>query len=470
MHTLSKERNPYFIIEKKKEILTYKNKLGEPVWFYMRRFILELLDEKTVGKYLINDTREKKLSKILKYYVRSIIHNVSMSFHLQKSKVVFYSVYQAIYIDDHYVNKYSEPYVEAIDEYSLTIESPPLDWNWDKNRRNKNVIFSCPNLLLSDVKARLYAAIKQNNNSVESLLNYVSTRVEENLNIKLSDAEKQSIVHNTIKAMTRAQLHSKWIKRKCKEIEAKCLIMIGASYLWNSAIVRKLKNDGIKVADLQHGFIFKDNLVYDVSDDICMDEELRASTPDFFLSYGKWWNDQTNLPYAEKIPLGNPYRDEKMLTFEKKDNKNVVLVIGTGVNTDDHILLASKLKEKISEKFNVVFRPHPTERIYTKNKFAQNRCEVELDCDNDLYDMLAKTNILIAKSSTVLFEACGLVDKIIVWNDYPGQMFFEGDFFEHFDSFDELLQIIQRNSMVAPDFKFWELNCIKNFMDFYNKI
>lgn len=466
MSDTSKERNPYFKIENDKEILTYINKQGEPIWFYMRRFILELLDEKTVGKYVINDTRDKSVSKILKYLIRSSIHNISMFFRNKNSKVIFYSVYQPIYENGLYINKYTEFYTDAVNDSVLTIETPPLDWKWEHKRRNNNVVFSCLSILMSEIKARLHKANSKDRKTVGSLMDYACDKVQNHLRVELSDEEKNRIIRETIKAMERAHLHSKWIVKQCKRRNAKCLIMIGASYLWNSAIVRELKGNGIKVADLQHGFIFKDNLVYDTSRVLSDIDELKASTPDYFMSYGKWWNDQTNLPYSEKVALGNPYRDKKMLSYKNSDNRNVIVIIGTGVNTDEHYQLAIRLREIVPQEYEVVFRPHPTERVYARTKYTES-VNVEIDCDHELYDMLARTKVLISKSSTVLFEAHGLVDRILVWNDFPGQMFFEGDFFEHFDSYEELVEILREPSVLPTDINFWEDNCINNFIQFY---
>lgn len=463
------ERNPYFVIENDRNILEFKNNLDEPIWFYMRRLILELLDEKTIGKYVIHDTRDNNILNILRYAVKSSLHNIF--YKPQKSKIIFYSVFQAIYENNEYYNKYIDPYVDCVKDYTLTIEAAPLDWRYEKNRHNKDVIFCGPNLIISEVLSKFLSKYdKTNRKNAEELVEFASLKCEELLNVHLTNAEKKIIVDGTIKIMSRAKLHSTWILKRCRRSGAKCLIMIGASYLWNSAIVRKLKGNGIQVADLQHGYIFNDNLVYDVSSGICQDGETKKSAPNYLLTYGKWWNEQSNLPYQQKIALGNPYREDKIKEFNNTSSKNVILLIGTGVNTDDHILLAEFLGNKFGSQYEVVLRPHPTERIYMNNKLGNRKLLFTLDCEKDLYSTLERTKILIGKSSTVLFEAYGLVNQIIIWNDFVGQKLFKEDFFSHFDNFEQLPEIIMNGENSRSDIAFWENDSRKQYRAFYDSI
>lgn len=462
------ERNPYFIVENDKKILEYKNSFDEPIWFYMRRYYFSVLDRHISRNIHVIKAREINLVKITKYMLKALKYNFYQKRNFSKVSFIFYSVVQPIYIDDFYINKYTEAYVDIINNDCITIEDTPLDWCWIDKRKNKRVVLDGPHLLFSTAVSKLISKIYKNRKITEELYQYVLKRTIKLFKKSFSDEEKKMIIGATLEAMIRADIHSKWVLKICKKVNAKCVVMIGSSYLWNSRITRILKENGIVVADLQHGYIFKDNLVYDVSNEICDSYEIKKSTPNYYLSYGEWWNEQTNLPYEKKIPLGNPFREIKVNKFNSDIKKEFVLIIGSTVNTEKHMQLAQNLSRNLSQ-YQIVFRPHPTERVEAQKIYEKKQMNFLLDCGNDLYSMLERTYILVSRCSTVLFEAYGLVKKIYVWNDYPDQLLYEKDDFIHFTTQSELLDLIKEGRMMKSKINFWNNRWYDNFMDFYNE-
>ena len=72
------------------------------------------------------------------------------------------------------------------------------------------------------------------------------------------------------------------------------------------------KEMGIRTAEYQHGAVSRGHDAYNVAPGQGSSPEYQKVLPEFFLGYGRWWNEQINVPVT-KVAVGNPHRDWRML-------------------------------------------------------------------------------------------------------------------------------------------------------------
>lgn len=118
----------------------------------------------------------------------------------------------------------------------------------------------------------------------------------------------------------------------------------------------------------------------------------------------------------------------------------------------------------------VVFRPHPFER--DKVKSSTLPAGVQLDLHSDIYPSLKESNVVISELSTGLFEAVGLVDKVLLWETDKSRFAFPEVPFRSFSSLGELEAILNGGDSDGKEFStvsaeaLWMPNWKQNYLGF----
>ena len=451
--------NILFRVEQDPAILDFKNKDGVPLWLFMRNFAYE-----TAGCHVFHDepvrvTRSSGLG-VGKYIARAMLHNMGMQLKKKKAETVFYTISREVLIEGKYYNQYTDAYSELVPENNISIVHPPLDWKWKKPRYNDNVLYSGPNQLF----AAVFASLKKTRGvDVWPLMEYVAEKMKQELDVTLTDPEKEQLVRNTCYEMHKTKYHAKWLARQCRSRRTKLIVMLGGSYPWYYYLNDMLKNSGVKTADLQHGWISGTNRVYNYHENLLKDPCVQRGAPDYFLTYGQWWGGQTNIPHGKTMVVGNPYREWTLQNFTEKERDKIVL-IGCSNNTRKYLELASGLQKAVGDACQVIFRPHPTERLETQKIMDEGLCVCEVDYGRNLHELLAETKVLLTEISTVLFESIGMVEKILVWKTQTSEYMFPDSPFDGFTDLESLVAQVsaEGSAKVGPE-EFWDKNWKENF-------
>lgn len=449
-------------------ILDYKSKNNEPIWFYMRYFVLYnyLLNKLSNIETIMSSETKKITLEAFRYMFRAVLHNSMLNCSVKKLEIAFYSPTDLILSDGIYIDRFTGFFLNIEKNRFLAFENAPRNWKWINAKDNDSSIMSAPNLATATIVSKIAS---ENNDTTTELMEFVSKKIFEKFGITVTEEEKVSIIEMTQAQMKKSDLHSKWILKQCLKHGVKVFIMVGGAYSWNYAINRRLKEANIKTADLQHGYITKSNIVYNYHSGILESSELKIASPNFFLSYGDWWNSQTNILFQKKYSLGNPYRESSIEHF-KKNNKNEIMIIGCARDTHIYCKLADTLGKKYGPE-RVVFRPHPSEHIYAKKIVSNNQLAFRIDFSRDIYGALQDTSIIISEISTVLFEAIGLVDKIIVWESDYSKYILPDVPFNRANNMDNLINIIEdKESRVISTQEYWKEDWKDNFFHFLELI
>lgn len=448
-------------IEADEKILSFKNKEGTPWWFYFRyEFLNEWLTQKLELKQNLLMHREKNLDAV-KFIIKSIVHNI---FHckLNSSDIAFYVTSRPLMKDGKYYNRYADPFYELCPEKTIVYENAPLNWQWYKPRLYNNFNFYTFNL----VKYRLVSKFpfKQSPELIQ-LLNFLSDRTKNLFGFNLMESEKKYFAKFAISNYNTYLNHFRWFIKKLKNHQTKLLMVPGASYSHYCDLNRLAHKAGIITADIQHGAICSSNIMYSFDEHIVNSVEVKNIIPDYYLTYGSWWSKQTNIPY-KKIEIGNPLRKYLLAHVNYDKPKDKILIIGSANNTRGNLEITQKLTEKYKQ-YQVLFRPHPTEKRDTEALLEQFP-NVSIDYGNDLYQELAESYAVISEMSTVIYESIGLSERILIWRTQYSKNMAPDNCFEEFHSIDELFNLLDKKNYdvnyVEKDF--WNENIELNYSNF----
>lgn len=450
-------------LEADPRILCFKNKDGTPWWFYFRyEFLYEWLNMKLGIRQGPLVQREKNLAGI-SFILKSLVYNET---HLRskKASVAFYVTSRPLIKAGKYYNRYSDPFYEFASDETIVYENAPLDWKWYKPRLYNNFRFYTFNLVKSRILSKFYTRIPT---EINELLDFLNKRVKTIFGFELTDAEKKYFSNFAISNYKTYVKHFKWFVKRLKRHQTKLLIVLGASYAHYCDLNRLARKEGIIIADMQHGAICSSNIMYSYDEHILNSDELKAIIPDYYLSYGSWWSEQTNIPY-KKIVIGNPLRKYLLAHVDYDKPKNKILIIGSANNTKENLELAQRLTEKYTQ-YVVLFRPHPTEKTDTKNLLAQFP-NVSVDYGNELYQELAESYAVISEMSTVMYEAVGLAERILIWRTQYSMNTAPENPFAEFKTSEELFALLEKESFISTykECDFWNENIEKNYIAFLN--
>ena len=95
-----------------------------------------------------------------------------------------------------------------------------------------------------------------------------------------------------------------------------------------------------------------------------------------------------------------------------------------------------------------------------------------MDSHEGIYSPLKESSVVISELSTGLFEAVGLVDKVLLWETDKSRFAFPEIPFKSFSTMVELelilndMDSLQKDSPIVPISDLWEPNWRRNFLRF----
>jgi hypothetical protein len=196
------------------------------------------------------------------------------------------------------------------------------------------------------------------------------------------------------------------LKRMLKSYRPKLVLELCYYNTVNMVLNELCKELGITTVELQHGTICPCHMAYDFPK---LKRQLEVF-PEYFLSFGKYWEDCTNLPLPKNhiFTCGYPYLETEYKKYKKTKNNKQVLFISQGTIGKE----LSKIAVEFAEKgdYDVVYKLHPGEYSRWKEEYPwllESKVKV-IDNDNEpFYKLLAESYAQVGVYSTAIYE--GLV-------------------------------------------------------------
>lgn len=443
-----------------------------PVWPLIRVPVLRTI----MSDWLFKSTPLSSLGsnvsliKLAKNAAISSIHNFQYKENPQRNILIQSTGLGNYYFDGLVHDRLVGHFAEALPDQIVVYQDKPKNSFQDKYSFNP-VLHKSPRNIINKLYSKL--AI---NNSHKSLACRVIGRAAENASERFGYEFASDRVQSLIDSLAShlavlpyaSETYANWFSKHRFKLLLKEDACYGGSAI---SIIHAAKSCGMVVAEYQHGAISKGHDGYNVAGALAISHSFKAVLPDYLLTYGNWWSNQTNMP-VQKIAIGNPHLSETLGSLGPVSHKrNQVLILGDGIETKMYLNLAKKIVNLVKEhELTVVFRPHPFERDKVKSTILPEG--VRLDCDADIYSSLKESSVVISELSTGLFEAVGLVDKVLLWETDKSRFAFPEIPFKSFSTMDQLESILSdRDSFhekgsTVPVSELWEPNWKQNYLRF----
>ncbi len=449
---------------------------GLPLWPIIRVPVLRTI----MSKWLFNSVplsslgSKVNLINMAKNLAISSIHNLGYKTTLQRNVLIQNTGLGNFSRDGLVHDRLVGYFTQALPKHTVVYQDKPKESFHDSYSFNP-ILHKSPRNVVNKLYSKLVI-----NNTHRTLALRVINRVAENALAKLgyefTNDAVLSLSNSLASQLAVLPYASEWYANWFSENAFRLLLKEDACYGGSAIpIIHAARLCGMVVAEYQHGAIFKGHDAYNVAESLATSHSFKAVLPDYLLTYGNWWSNQTNMP-IQKVSIGNPHLTEMLGSMGNFANKsNQVLILGDGIETNLYLDLASKVVRIVKDQgLSVVFRPHPFER--EKIKLLKIPENVRLDFEPDIYSSLKESNVVISELSTGLFEAIGLVEKVVLWETDKSRFAFPEIPFDSFSTLKELESILksedschkQNSSLVESEL--WEPNWKQNYLSFVERV
>jgi hypothetical protein len=458
-----------------KLLLYYCSGTTLPAWSLIRvQFFRTIMSELlyTSGAQFGSGKRPAYL-ELIKILVRSQYHNI-VECPAHDSNICFFTTGLGNYERNGVAQDRLVSYFADCHPSSHLIYQNHGGWRWRSNQKSKSILYAAPFNIFSQIMGRISVNAGHKNLATEVIC-LAAGNVKTRLDYTISEQKIEALVKTLSIQLAMFPIvtdyYSNWLAKRKVKLLFKEDACYGASSV---AIIYAAKKGGVITAEYQHGAISKGHDGYNVAPALVKNIQYRQTLPDYLLTYGAWWSQQTNMP-LKKVSIGNPHFTESSKRISHiPERKNQVLVLGDGVETEMYLKLASKVaKLHASGDVSVIFRPHPLEWDIVKS--LKLPYGVDLDSNSDIYESFRQSSMVISELSTGLFEAAGIVKNVLLWKTDKSKFAFPDLPFPSFSTMQELEEHLQMDDnsskhslfSIEPDDLWapnWELN-YRHFVD-----
>lgn len=216
----------------------------------------------------------------------------------------------------------------------------------------------------------------------------------------------KDLIREVVSTLENISRNSRQMIKLCefflKIIKPKVVIICCASYpnLLRTSMILACRNRKVVTAELQHGLVSKYHANYQYCDYIINDKECAKMLPDYYLTFGEYWNSSVKMPQKRNV-IGYA----KTVSRDMVPNNNKVLFCAD-IDIDRYIDFLDKIIPRLD--IEIYFRFHPVysskEQTDKLKKYLNYTNFFEAN-ENDLNFYMRDCRYVIADGSTVCYEA-----------------------------------------------------------------
>lgn len=210
------------------------------------------------------------------------------------------------------------------------------------------------------------------------------------------------VANKLLTRQVRLPLYRRIIDRAAPE-----LAVLVVSYA-RETFVEACRERGVPVVELQHGVVSPYHLGYAYPG-----ERTKRAFPDYFLSFGDFWEGIVDLPLDDDrvVPVGYPYLEQRADALsDRSGNRRQVVVVSQGTIGESLSEFAVAFAER-NPAYGVVYKLHPGEysrwrRAYPalREAEAEGVLRVVGETGPTLYELFAESSVQVGVYSTALYE------------------------------------------------------------------
>lgn len=312
-------------------------------------------------------------------------------------------------------NRYVDPFGDLPSGQAVVLMDL-FEWQWHTPRHNKRVFYHAPIQTGAILAAKLSSGTTAAR-LAEAVTALACDRAKALLDWDVGGARRAVFVRWAARKIAGLPFRYRAYRRLMQRVQPRLLLGSSGCYGIHAPLIAAARDLGIITAEYQHGAIFSGHDAYNFAPAVFASEAYRRTLPQYLLTYGTWWSAQVSAP-VECIAIGNPARAAKLDRMKLLGTgQRTVLVLGDGIEFDLYLELARTIARAVEGfGFEVSLRPHPLERSSVLERYGESVDGVHIDVAPDVYTSFANAHTVVSEMSTGLFEAVGLVARIILLN------------------------------------------------------
>ncbi|WP_287497385.1 hypothetical protein [Pandoraea sp. CB10b_02] len=429
-----------------------------PVWSQIRVVLLRMImSDLLYGTTLTSQsTGRVSRAKAASTMVRSLVHN-AIHGHLRTNKATVCVMGDGVanqWVDGRWTNRLTDPFVDVLPERTVVVEDH-FEWRWPFPRKHPNVLFHAPFQAMNVLRGKLDVREHHRKDAVR-IVDLAAERGTRFLDWKLDDVRRARLVDMLAAKMASMPTQYQAYRKLLCRIEPRLLLVGAGCYGPAASLIAAARSLGIVTAEYQHGAVSSGHDAYNFAPALLNSEAYRRTLPDYFLSFGNWWGQQFNAP-VRKISIGSPHRARQLehaAAPATPAQRDTLLILSDGVDFDLYLDLATRVLPAASRAgLKVALRPHPLERTKVGQLTNIPRDRIEIDVRPNIYGSLARSRVVVSEVSTVLFEAIGIADAILIWDTPKARFAYPEHPFSTFASPDDLTALLDSGAVdrLQPD-------------------
>jgi hypothetical protein len=445
---------------------------GIPLWTMIRvPFIRMIMSDLLYGTPLNGDVASGSKFRAISSLSKALLHNIRLGKDSKKADILLMSHGLGNQLKDGlWFNRLGDHFALARSNQTLLVEDF-FKWQWPFPRHNQTILLHAPTQAFAAFAGKISSG-RHHREQAHHLVSIIQDNARQLLGWELGEKRFDWLVNSLARKSAAIPWLYGYYQRLLEQVQPKILIKEEACYGPSSVMIRAARDLGIHTAEYQHGSVSAGHDAYNFADLICTDHEYQKTLPDYFLSYGRWWSEQINVP-IKKVDIGNPHRTARLEEYRcyPPQERIDVLILGDGIETDLYLRLAQQLVNTMDERFQIVFRPHPLEKSHVIERFPEGRIDkIKIDLNSDIYQSFFSAHAVVSELSTGLFEAVGLVSNIFIWDTakarfcYPQHPF--NTFSDSNDLVNQLSSCAQKNLNAVQESDIWQPDWRKNYDGF----
>ena len=397
-----------FLLELESDLELFEWKIEDLyVWQLIRVFVYSKIREDfTLGEKTFSDKWRYFFDRIL---VNSILKFPFLNFS-KKDSLVFESSRKYL-VDGNYIDIYTKYVCDHLRESKKSYQKYQSSYSFDRLDKNIKGVSHLDSIVFLSKLSSFFINVNILTKDLEKI-----TTIE-NLILKNFDVivDLKTQIINSVKKYKSEFPFYKYLLR----IKSPKEIFI-VDFNNNAALISAAKKRSIKVTEVQHGLIVKEDLIYHYPN---VEKNSLEYFPDCFYAWDKTWGNSITLPISDDhiISWGNKHIESQARLFNKKNKKNnILLFISQPGLTDDIFKIILDNVDELSD-YKIIVKLHPiefntfeTSKYYTRLENIEN---IEfIQNEKSIYYLFSVSEVCFGVYSTSLIESLYFNLKLVLLN------------------------------------------------------
>lgn len=386
-----------------------------PVWSVMRvAFLRRIMGDLLFGTGSLAPPIQPRSPRAVAVLGRTLLHNARAAAGngLRADVLINTDSIGDTWRGNGWLNRYADPFGDLPSGQAVVL-TDLHDWRLHVPRQNGRIVYHAPVQVAAALIGRIpNRAVRELAAAATAL---VCERARQLLAWDMPQERQTAFAHWAAGKIAGLPFRYESYRRLLRRVRPQLLLGLAGCYGAHAPLIAAAKDAGIATAEFQHGSISAGHDAYNFAPAIFSSDAYRRTLPDYLLTYGSWWSAQITAP-VECLAIGNPGRDEKMMAIPAaRAHPDTVLVLGDGIEANHYLDLARAIARAVAGSgLKVALRPHPLERSSVLRRFGEQTGDVRIDVTPDIYSSFASAHTVVSEVSTGLFEAVGLVERIVL--------------------------------------------------------